>query len=448
MPDLLPPPVPPAPPVGLINAAPGNVNTTPGTTPAGATPPGSPVTSYNPAAATAATANSTGYTANPFGVDAKATVASQLKGIIDSGSPLMQQAEANARNQMNARGLINSSQAITAGQSAVIAAATPIATTDAATYDRNAAATTAANNAAAQFGAAAINTGGLQDAAAQTQTNQYNAGQQNAALNQAATASNQVGLAKQQIDSTEKIAQLQADVSLTNQEKQNQTQILLQESQSALQERLAQISQNTTLTAQQMAADATAAKTAADNASQAAIAAVQSNTQLSLAQQKAESDKILASMNNAATLQATKLQIDGKMADILATGKVNTELQTMIEKNKGIIATNQGAASLVSQGLANLQAIINNPNLDEGQKTQALNNTIVQLDSGVGLLTQIAGLPDVMSTITYNSSNATTAPRAATTPPATPRRLRVQRCLECRRYLDECDCRLWGNCNR
>ena len=37
----------------------------------------------------------------------------------------MQQAEANARNQMNARGLINSSMGITAGQSAVIQNALP-----------------------------------------------------------------------------------------------------------------------------------------------------------------------------------------------------------------------------------------------------------------------------------------------------------------------------------
>ena len=120
------PPVPPAP--GLINSAPGVTNTTPGVPPDGAPQSGQSVTSYNPAQATAATANATGYDAKAFNVAPNQTVASQIKDIIASGSPLMQQAETNARNQVAQRGLINSSIGVGAAQNAVLSAALPIAT--------------------------------------------------------------------------------------------------------------------------------------------------------------------------------------------------------------------------------------------------------------------------------------------------------------------------------
>jgi hypothetical protein len=71
-----------------------------------------------------------------WNVQPNQTVASQVKGIIDDNSPLMQQAQTRALQQANSRGLMNSSLAVGAGQDAVIAAATPIATADAATYAR------------------------------------------------------------------------------------------------------------------------------------------------------------------------------------------------------------------------------------------------------------------------------------------------------------------------
>lgn len=83
----------------------------------------------------------------PWNVDNNQLVASQLEKIIASDSPLMQQARAQALQQMNARGTLNSSMAETAAQSAVIAAADKIAQADAATYGD-----------AAQYNADATNT--------------------------------------------------------------------------------------------------------------------------------------------------------------------------------------------------------------------------------------------------------------------------------------------------
>ena len=62
------------------------------------------------------------------------TVQSQLEQVIAADSPLMQQARTRALQQANQRGLLNSSMAATAGQSAVLDAATPIAQQDARTY--------------------------------------------------------------------------------------------------------------------------------------------------------------------------------------------------------------------------------------------------------------------------------------------------------------------------
>lgn len=62
------------------------------------------------------------------------TVQTQLEQIIAADSPLMQQARARALQAANERGLLNSSMAVTAGQSALYDAAMPIAQQDASTY--------------------------------------------------------------------------------------------------------------------------------------------------------------------------------------------------------------------------------------------------------------------------------------------------------------------------
>lgn len=62
------------------------------------------------------------------------TVQGQIKGLINEKSPFIQQAETGAKQEANARGLINSSMAVTAGQDAAYRAALPIANADAQTY--------------------------------------------------------------------------------------------------------------------------------------------------------------------------------------------------------------------------------------------------------------------------------------------------------------------------
>ncbi len=118
-PVTAPPPDPSlSPPMtGLINTAPDAAQTVGGTT----------VNSYTPNTGTAATAQTVAATPNAFNVTPDQTVSGQIQNIIASGSPLMQQAEANARNLMNQRGLINSTMGVTAGSEVMATVGTPSA---------------------------------------------------------------------------------------------------------------------------------------------------------------------------------------------------------------------------------------------------------------------------------------------------------------------------------
>ena len=88
-----------------------------------AAPPPTPAASGMPAAAT-------------WTPGKDATVQGQLTGLLDKGGPLMDRAATRADQQMNARGLLNSSIAVGAGQSALYDAALPIAQQDAQTFGR------------------------------------------------------------------------------------------------------------------------------------------------------------------------------------------------------------------------------------------------------------------------------------------------------------------------
>lgn len=70
----------------------------------------------------------------PYVPDENATVAGQMNKLTDENSAYMQQATRAGERSAQAKGLLNSSMAGTAGQSAALASALPIATADANTY--------------------------------------------------------------------------------------------------------------------------------------------------------------------------------------------------------------------------------------------------------------------------------------------------------------------------
>lgn len=108
--------------------------------------------------ATAPQATTTTFAANQRAVDpGKETVAGQMKGLIQENSPYMQMARSSADQQMNDRGLRNSSLAVTASDAAAYQAAMPIATADASVYDTNAKQNLAYLNDASKTNATATN---------------------------------------------------------------------------------------------------------------------------------------------------------------------------------------------------------------------------------------------------------------------------------------------------
>jgi hypothetical protein len=191
--QLVAPPV--APPAGLISQPAAGTNSTPSVLPlmaAGA--PSASTTSSTTGASntgsasvgaagttpTAASYSPSQYQATGYTVDPNSTVASQINNIISSGSPLMQQATANAQAGMNARGLMNSSQAISAGEAGLLTAALPIAQQDSQSLVQAGFNTSTAANTASQTNSAAEN------AALQAYATQQNSLQQTAMNNESA----------------------------------------------------------------------------------------------------------------------------------------------------------------------------------------------------------------------------------------------------------------------
>jgi hypothetical protein len=108
---------------------------------------------------------------------AKETTAGQLQGIMAEDSPLMQQARAQAKQGMAARGLINSSMAQGAGVAAMLERATPIAAADAGTYANQALTNQQAVNTGGQFNVGQQNQFGLQKGAQAFAVTEREAGQ-------------------------------------------------------------------------------------------------------------------------------------------------------------------------------------------------------------------------------------------------------------------------------
>lgn len=125
--------------------------------------------SATPANARAATTKATavGYKPTDVTVNANASAANQLASITAKGSPLLTQAETEAKKAAAKSGLLNSTMAVGAGRQAVLATATPLAQQDASTYyDADKTTATQKTNAAA-FKAGADNQVSLANASAE-----------------------------------------------------------------------------------------------------------------------------------------------------------------------------------------------------------------------------------------------------------------------------------------
>lgn len=336
-------------------------------------------------------------------IDPSQTVEGRLQGLIERRSPLLQMAEANALQEMNRRGLVNSTMALGAGQQALYAAALPIAQTDAATFalagrDNAAAANNmaqynatarnqaaqfeaaAANqaalqnalarNQAAQFGAQADNTVSLANAAARNDASQFTAGAANTAALQNAAAAN----AASQFG-----AQAQNTASLANQASANQA---------------AQFGAQAANTA------ALANQAAQNQAGQwnagAANAANQFNAQLGFAAQQANADAV-----NRAVMQQYDAAVKASMVNADNATKIQlqqidastrTSLANIEAGYKTLMQSSASAADIYKQITQNISSIMENKDMDASYKQSAIDNQLQLLQNGMQVQGAISNL--------------------------------------------------------
>ena len=149
-----------------------------------ATSPANPAATYKPTLADPSASN--------WSVGQNQTVAGQMGSLTSAASPFVQQAVTASNERMNERGMLNSSMATTAGQSAAYQAALPIAQSDAGTFAKAAAYNSQSQNQDISNNANAVNSANQFNAGQVNSLNQSNAAQVNAVNLQNLQSKNQI----------------------------------------------------------------------------------------------------------------------------------------------------------------------------------------------------------------------------------------------------------------
>ena len=271
---------------------------------------------------------------NPWDVTTNQTVAGQIQGLIDPNSPLIQQARTGALQQMAARGLQNSSMALTAGDSAAYTAALPIATADAGTYSK-----------AASYNADINNQMAVTNANAQNSINVSNAAQQNQVALQNQQQKNTVGLTNaQEINKANQFDTAQKNtVGLTNAQQQNQVALANAQQENAV--KLANAAQQNNLTQAAMTTQTQKAIADLNAQTQMWSATLDANTKTSLQKLTNENSVLLktndtaASIMNAATAALNNIQMSGLTDKTGASAQVwqnLTAMMNVLSKTSGL----------------------------------------------------------------------------------------------------------------
>ena len=269
------------------------------------------------------------------------TAVGQLNSILATDSPLMQRARAQALQDMNQRGLINSSMAQGAGVAAMIDKATPLATADAATYAQRAEANQLALNNVGMFNVGEANKFSLQAAQQtyQSAQNDLDRAQQVALTDKSIKAQQDLQTAQQAFTASQNALQIAAnrDLQTAQQTYQSAQNELDRAQQVVLADRSIQANRDLQVAQQSF----TAAQSALDRAQQTAISQSQ----------------ITANREN------TQLQIDATAANLQTQAAANLQnLQTQIDANSTLAGKNY-AASITTTAIADINKVQLDPNI-------------------------------------------------------------------------------------
>lgn len=249
----------------------------------------------------------------PWYVTPEQTVAAQINALTDPNSGIIQQARAQALQQANARGLLNSNMALTAADAAAYQAAIPIAQADAATYAK-----------AAGYNA---------DASNQLNQLQY-------------TQGNQVGLSREQLAQQLGVAQMQDATSRYG----TDVSAAVNREQLANQWRVAQMQDQTS-------------RYGTD---------VQANTNRYNTDSSANTNRYNTDVSAATSRYTQELNAQTQITTNKLDNESRLTLQREADANRGLIQTSSSAASAYNNYATALLNIQMNDKMDAGAKATAM----------------------------------------------------------------------------
>jgi hypothetical protein len=325
---------------------------------------------------------------------AQDTTSGQLQTIIAQDSPLMQQARAQAKQGMAARGLVNSSMAQGAGVAAMLEKATPIAAADASTYFNQGLTNQQSVNTGGQFNAGQQNQFGLQKGSQTFATGERLAGQTFTATQAGLEREQQSKLqtAQQTFTSAQSALDRAQQTALTDKsiEAQNALQKAQQDfasAQSAL-DRTQQTALQTgqqTFTAGQAALERTQ-QTALQTAQQSFSAA---QTALDRAQQVALTDKSLKAQSDLQTaqqtFQTTQAALDRAQKTALQDDQQSAQLEQLGFQAKANLQNIPPtfASNIANTTMSGVNAIMSDGTMTADTKKAAITNLITYANAQV-----------------------------------------------------------------
>lgn len=335
--------------------------------------------------------------ASEWSVTPDQTVEGRVESITKKSSPLMQLAETRATAKMNERGLLNSSMAIGAGQTALYEAAMPMAQQDAATFAR-----------AGEFNTSQKNQFGLQ---ANDQVNALGRLDKQQAYTQANLAMQQgydiskMGLEQQNILSRMTVTQ------------QNELAKLAVSQGYTLQNMTAQqINDLQKMTQSQSYTEKNAATAAAVQAERDQVAIkADKETAATLAKTTAERDAfaVNAAKDSAAKLAETQqkfadVQIAANKASALFSANVQSELAQLNHDNAAILNKSNyavGAMSKYSDALNNIAM----STMSQEAKNQAQANAFTAYKDQLRLISSLGNVQDLSTLLNFSSTETPTS---------------------------------------
>lgn len=287
------------------------------------------------------------------------TVQGQLDTILGKDGPLMQSARTRAAQNANARGLLNSSMAVQAGEQAVIDSALPIAAADAAAYNRAGETNQASQNLALQFGADASNRIAGQQLAGRQSLEQIGA--------QGAQQRQTIG------------TQTDAESRLIGERAGAETRLIgaRTAAESQLMEQKRQI----------------------DLALQTADAANRER----LLQQQGVVERQLQEMRGAQAIEQQQLRGSQELQLQGLRGEQAQMLAQIEGTHRELLQTSASASSMYSGIVRNISEAMNNADMDPATKQIAIDRNIDLLDAGLAILSGISGL-DLNSLLNFGGT--------------------------------------------